>query len=191
MIKKIKKLIKAIKDFILLPVLLWSLVRRFIEEGAVVIKTGFSYRTADKSYDGHFETSVYLDGNIINRMPNPALLPDDAGWQAQLEQYGAEHFQKINDMTGHLGNIHKMGQRAAELTGTAAGLVSAAFADVQDTALDFLTPLLNSLAEIHPLLVNVFWFFAASVAGGLMFSYLLQPLLLALIVRRVKRLLGK
>ncbi len=194
--RKFKELMKAAKAFLTLPDRIHRYTREFVEQGGMSIETQYTYQAPDHSqHDILYRTSIQLDGDVINFLPDPDLFADDPQWDTQLQEYAAQHFLAVRQFYQELDGIRKIGLRITQMVGSLVGTLSALLVEVNQEIQQLLAPVWMPLADIHPFLVNVFWFLLVSVglgvAGGVVFFYLLKPALFKLIMRSVKRKMGK
>lgn len=194
--RKIKALIEAGKEFITLPDRLHAYTKEFVEQGGKSIDTKHVYQALDKTqHELHFRTSIQLDGDVINFFPDPDRFADDPQWKEQLMGYVDTHYQQVGIFYKDLEAMQRLGTRITNMIGVMIGTISALFVDVGEEIKILLAPIWMPLAEIHPFLVNVFWFllvgFVLGVVGGVVFFYILKPTLFKLIMRSVKKKMGK
>jgi len=194
--RKIKELVQAFKEFLTLPDRLHAYTKEFIEQGGKSIDTTHIYEAPDKTqHELHLRTSIQLDGDVINFFPDPDQFKDDPQWKEQLMGHVDTHYQQVKVFYKDLEAMQRLGTRITNMIGTMVGTISALFVDVGDEIRELLAPIWMPLAEIHPFLVNIFWFLVVSivlgVASGVVFFYMLKPALFKLIMKSVKRKMGK
>lgn len=155
-------------------------LRQFIKEGGLTVITSFVF---NKTTMG-FKTSIQLDGSIINFVPNPSYFstPDAQQFlQLQLKQ----HLEKIKAFLNKINELNLFLQRFFYLLFTSNATIGALLIDVHDSLGQF-HPFLAYLYEIHPYLVSLFWFIISGAMGGLIFYYVVIPIIWYFIAKKVR-----
>ncbi len=196
LIEKLKQLAQAGKEFLTLPDRLYAYSKEIVESGGVEVESVYTYQAPDHSeHPIRFRTSIQPDGDIINFIPDPQLFATDPRWNGYLNHCFKLHFQEVGKFYKDLEAIQKIGVRVTQMVGSLIGTISALFVQVSDEIQQLLAPLWMPLAQIHPFLVNIFWFIVVSIAmgiaSGVLFFYILKPALFKIIMSRVTRKMGK
>ncbi|MDM8545001.1 hypothetical protein QUF61_00760 [Candidatus Venteria ishoeyi] len=189
----LKRLRQAVVDFILLPLRFVHYAKAFLITGAIEIETPFQFQLSPQlQYQGRFKTLIQLDGDQLNILPDLIDFPPALGWQSCVQTYSEQHFAKVDRALRQLDGLGKTAARISQLFGSTSGLLSGWMFEVPENFQRLIAPLLRRLTEIHPLFADISGFLlfslaSALVAGGL-YYHLLHPLLMTLIIRRIKRL---
>jgi len=155
-------------------------LHQFIKEGGLTVITEFVFNERNVS----FRTSLQLDGCVINFVPNPSYFstPDAQHFlQFQLQQ----HLEKIKVFLTQIKVLNSLLQRVFYLLASGHAIVGALLIDVHDTLGQF-HPFLAYLYEIHPYLVSLFWFIISGAMGGLIFYYIVIPIIWYFIAKKMR-----
>ncbi len=189
---KVRRLIQAVQVFLTLPDRLYAHIKELVEQGGKSIETTHIYQAPDNTqHEIGLRTIIQLDGDVINFFPDPDAFSHDPRWQACLISYVDAHYQQVSLFYKDLQFIQHLGIRITNMVATISGTLSALFIEVSQDLQDLLAPLWLPLAHIDPFLVHVFWFFIVSIVlgigSGILFFYILKPLLFKLIMKNIKR----
>jgi len=157
-----------------------QLLRQFIKDSNLIIDTEF---TVDKSLSS-FRTSVQIDGSIINFVPDSKSF-SNIETQQILQDYLIQHLKKIQLLLEQMNSLAVFFQRMFYGISLGNGIAGALLVDIHDKLGKF-HPFLSYLYEVNPYLVNLFWFIISSAIGGLIFHYLIQPLIWRFIAKKVR-----
>jgi hypothetical protein len=157
-----------------------QILRQFIKEGGLTIATGFVFNKTNMG----FRTSIQLDGCIINFIPDPNhFTTPDA--QQLLQTYLKQHLEKIKELLNKINSLNSFLQRIFYLLASGNATIGALLIDVHDSLGQF-HPFLAYLYEIHPYLVSLFWFIISGAVGGLIFYYVVIPIIWHFIAKKVR-----
>lgn len=78
----------------------------FIIRGGISIETPFQYKYVDKNYNYIFRTTIQLDADIINFLPDPDLFKNDANWNKLHKEKCQEHQTKVQKTLAELDGIY-------------------------------------------------------------------------------------
>lgn len=78
----------------------------FITQGGISIETLFQYKCVDKNYNYIFRTTIQLDADIINFLPDPDLFKNDANWNKLHKEKCQEHQTKVRKTLTGLDGIY-------------------------------------------------------------------------------------
>jgi len=155
-------------------------LRQFIKEGGLTVITSFVFNEIKMG----FKTSIQLDGSIINFVPNPRYFstPDT---QQLLQTYLKQHLEKTKELLNQINGLNSFLQRVFYLLASGNATIGALLIDVHDSLGQF-HPFLAYLYEIHPYLVSLFWFIISGAMGGLVFYYVVIPIIWYFIAKKVR-----
>lgn len=157
-----------------------QLLRQFIKDGGLTIDTEFSI---DKSFSS-FRTSIQMDGSIINFVPDSKSF-SNIETQQLLQNYLIQHLKQVQFLLEQMNSLSVFLQRIFYGISLGNGIAGALLVDIHDKLGKF-HPFLSYLYEVNPYLVNLFWFIISSAMGGLIFHYLIQPLIWRFIAKKVR-----
>lgn len=162
---------------------IFQFMRQFFHEGGLTITTEF---VVNQQVMG-FRTSIQLDGCIINFVPNPAycLSPEQ---QQLLQTSLKQHLEKVQQALTKIKDFNLFLRQLFYTFLTAHAVITSLMIDSYKE-LRQVHPFLAYLYEIHPYLVNFFWFIIGGAIGGLIFYYVVIPLIRYFIMRKVRKAL--
>ncbi len=164
------------------PHKLWPYLRKLIVEGAICLETPFSHQPRDggEIYQASFLTSIHLDGNILNFLPDPEKFPNDPEWRAVFSAAAETHQQRVSRVWRELAGLGWLGERAAVGAGVFFGCLGLMLGDYHSGAPDWWQALLEHFGMLA----------LGGLLGGLIFGKILRPLLVYLVKYRLEILLA-
>jgi hypothetical protein len=157
-----------------------QLLRQFIKEGGLTVATEFTFNKRNVG----FRTSIQLDGCIINFIPNPDHFSNPSAQQL-LQTNLKQHLEKINELLSKIKALNLFLQQFFYVIFTSNATIGALLVDIHDSLGQF-HPFLAYLYEIHPYLVSLFWFIISGAMGGLIFYYVVIPIIWHFITKKVR-----
>jgi hypothetical protein len=158
-------------------------MRQFIKEGGLTIITEFVFNHQPMG----FRTSIQLDGCMINFIPDPACFSTPEQQQL-LQTYLKQHLEKVQELLTKINNFNSFLQQIFYTLFTSNAVATSLMVDIHEE-LGRLHPFLAYLYEIHPYLVNLFWFIIGGAMGGLFFYYVVIPSIGYFILKKVRKTL--
>jgi hypothetical protein len=154
-------------------------LRQFIKEGGLTISTECSINNSFIN----MRTSIQLDGSVINFVPDINCFSQEE--QRLLQNDLSRHLDKIKQLLEKMNSFSLFLQRIFVGLSIGNGIIGTLVVDIHNSLGKF-HPFLSYLYEINPYLVNLFWFMISSAMGGLIFHYIVQPLIWRFIAKKVR-----
>lgn len=103
------KILRDILDLVSHPIesfrFIGSSFAGFILHGGVSVETAFEYPPAGTAGKYWFRTTLQLDADIINVVPNPDLFPDNPDWQEVFDKAYRTHQDRLKQLSRRLDGI--------------------------------------------------------------------------------------